>query len=321
MKILLIDADSKIPNIALMKLSTYHKAQGDTVELLKLNLPYYPNKKRSCYVYTEEYDRAYCSLVFNSEESVVGQGIIYGGTGVSLTTVLAPEIDRCTPDYSLYPDNDISYGFITRGCIRKCPFCVVPEKEGYIHQVHTVDEIVRHKKVKFMDNNFLALPNHIQILQELIEKNIRCSFIQGLDIRLVTEENTQLIQQLKYMGEYIFAFDSLSYMPVIVRGLGLLSWRKPWQLKFYVYVNKDMPLSDFVTRVDYLRGKQCLPYFMRDINCWYTEYEKFYTDMCAWCNQPSMFKKMTFPQFMSVRHTDEERIERHIALYVEAQGK
>lgn len=320
MKVLLIDADSKIPNIALMKLSTYHKQRGDTVELLVLNLPYYPHKKRSCYVYTQEYHKAYCSCIFNDSSSVVGENIIYGGTGISLSITLPSEVDQCALDYSIYPENDISYGFISRGCIRKCHFCVVPEKEGDIHQVHTVDEIVKHKKVKFMDNNFLALENHKEVLEELVAKQIRCSFIQGLDIRLVTDENTQLIRQLNYMGEYIFAFDSLLYMPLIEKKLPLLSWRKPWQLKFYVYANKAMDLSDFIKRIEYLREHQCLPYFMRDVDCWYSKHEKFYTDVCAWCNQPSMFKKLTFQEFMSKRHTDEERIDKHVSLYLEAKN-
>ena len=121
------------------------------------------------------------------------------------------EIEKLAPDYSVYPDNDTSYGFITRGCIRNCGFCYVPKKEGNIKKVCDIDQIVRHKKVEFLDNNILAYPTHKVILQELIDKKIKCSLNQGLDIRLIDRENSTLLSKLRYMGCYIFAFDDYSF--------------------------------------------------------------------------------------------------------------
>ena len=201
MKILLIDADSTIPNIALMKLSTYHKSKNDIVDFIQYHLPYYPHKKRPVYYVPENYDKIYCSVVFEGNaDNIIGKNIIFGGTGIDLTTNLPENIELLDCDYGLYPDNNTSYGFISRGCIRKCKFCKVPIKEGYIRQVNTISNIVKHKKVKFLDNNFLALNNHVSLLKELIQKNIKLQFNQGLDIRLVNAENSYLLSKLNYMG-------------------------------------------------------------------------------------------------------------------------
>lgn len=318
MKVLLVDADSTIPNLALMKLSAYHKERGDEVELLKLNIPYYPNRKKEEKIIPTGYDITYCSVIFpGSLEYIKGENIIFGGTGYSLETKLPPKIENLDPDYSIYPDNDISYGFISRGCIRNCFFCFVPKKEGAIRQVKTVDEIVRHKKVKFLDNNFLALPNHKDILKELINKQIKHQFNQGLDIRLIDEENSFLLSQLNYLGEYFFAFDDWDYKKIMDEKLPLLKWRKDWQFKFFVYCNPKMELSNIINRIEYLRTRKILSYFMRDISCWGSKYNNFYTDLAGWCNQVFAFKKVNFKEFLERRHTNEKRIKESLRLYRE----
>lgn len=322
-KVLLVDADSVIPNLALMKLSTYHKAKGDNVEFLRLGISYYfSSRKKVVHNISTEYDIIYCSIVFdNTIDYVKGDNIIFGGSGYSLSVELPHHIEQLLPDYSIYPDNDTSYGFISRGCIRNCYFCVVPEKEGHIHQVNTIDNIVRHKKVKFLDNNILALPNYKDILRELIDKKIRCQFNQGLDIRLLDEENSILISKLNYMGEILFAFDDWAYLKIIECKLPLLSWRKEWRIKFYVYCNPNMKLSNIVNRIEYLKNNKCLPYIMRDITCWKSENSPFYIDIAAWCNQPNLFKKMSFSEFLKKRHTSGERIASSDTLYKLALDK
>lgn len=309
-KVLLIDADSKIPNLALMKLSTFYKTKGYTVDLIKLNISYYPNRKNILHVINNKgYDKTFCSVIFdNSIKFIKGENIEFGGTGYNIKSCLPDKIESCFPDYTIYPENNISYKFISRGCIRKCSFCKVPEKEGNIKQVNTIDKIIQHKKVKFMDNNFLALPNHKEILKDLIKSKIRFQFNQGLDIRLIDEENSELLKQCNYLGEYIFAFDSWGYKATIGNKLNILGWRKDYRLKFFVYTNSNMEIDDTIKRVLYLRNKKCLPYIMRDINCWESEYSPFYIDLSAWCNQPSFFKKLSFEEFLFKRHTNKQRI-------------
>jgi hypothetical protein len=317
MKVLLIDADSVIPNIALMKLSAWHKSLGNNVELMRVNLPYYPNRKKTTFV-APSADKTYCSVVFDGNaDYIIGDNIIFGGTGFDLTIKIPAEADEFDPDYSIYPNNDTSYGFITRGCIRNCSFCKVPKKEGYIHKVASVESIVRHKKVKFLDNNILALPEHKEILTELVEKNIKCQFIQGLDIRLLDSENSDLLSKINYIGEYIFAFDNWKYKTIIEKKMNFLSWRRPYQLKFFVYIHPEMPLAETVKRIVWLKENQCLPYIMRDISCWESENSNFFVDLAAYCNQVHLFKKMEFSVFLEKRHKNKERIEKSKRLWNE----
>jgi len=308
-KILLIDADSKIPNLSLMKLSQYYKQQGCVIDLLKLNLPYYPNKKKyHRSISNLGYEKIFCSVIFEGNLPFIhGDNIVFGGTGVDLVTELPSEVNQCEPDYSIYPENDTSYGFLTRGCIRKCKFCKVPEKEGYIRQVHSPSEIIRHKKVKFMDNNILALPTHNEILQELVMLKVRCEFNQGLDIRLLTEENSKLLSQLNYSGNYTFAFDDIKYENVINNQLPLLSWRKRDQIRFFCYVHPDMPIEDTLYRLKWMRNHECIPYVMRDIACWSDDRHHFYTDLAAWANQIRIWKTMPFETYVYKRHLTKKR--------------
>lgn len=317
--VLIVDGDSTIPNLACMRLSSYHKSIGDNVSFRRLGLSYYPSKKnRRHFIDSNNFDIVYCSVIFTGTKDYIhGDDIIYGGTGHDLTTVLDSEVEQCELDYSLYPDNDTSYGFISRGCSRKCYFCVVPQKEGKTKEVSSIDDIVKHPRVKFMDNNFLSLPNHIELLEELIDKNIKCQFNQGLDFRLLTEENSNLLSKLNYDGDYIFAFDDYKYKNYMDKQIELLDWRKDWQMKFYVYVNPKMKCQDTVKRVEWLRDHKCLPYVMRDRACWKSKYSQFYTDLAAYANQPAFFKKMTFDNFLVKRNgRNSSRVAFHSALYL-----
>jgi hypothetical protein len=309
-KILLIDADSKIPNLALMKLSTYHKQKGNKVDFIRLNLPYYPYMKKEKYIvntkfFKDVYDERYCSVIFEGNKQYIkGNNIVFGGTGVDLTTELPSEIENLECDYTLYPENDISYGFITRGCSRKCTFCKVPKKEGLIRKVNEIDDIVRHKKVKFLDNNILSYDKHKDVFKELIDKKIRCQFNQGLDIRLIDEENSDLLSQVKWFGNYLFAFDNWSYLKIVEKKIKLMPWRKDDMFRFFVYVHPDMPLSDTIRRINWLKENKCLSYMMRDIACFDSQYRDFYTDLNSWSNNPSCFKMQTFEQYLQNRHTN-----------------
>jgi len=299
MRVLLIDADSKIPNIALMRLASYYKDH----HVVQLNIPYYQHKQTSTYeIDTSEFDMAFCSCVFDTtKQHIHGENIIFGGSGVNLKA-LPEEIEQMPLDYSIYPSNRTSYGFLTRGCIRNCKFCIVPKKEGYIHQVADIDDIVQHKQVKFLDNNILAWPGHYKIFKDLARRKIKHQFNQGLDIRLVNEENSLLLSKLNYWGEYIFALDDVRLLNIVESKLMLLDWAPSWRLKFFVYTNADMKVEDVLTRVHFLKKRKCLPYIMRDRNCWGSYLEEFYTDLSAWCNQPNLFKKMSFEEFLKNRH-------------------
>ena len=138
------------PNLALMRISAWHKAQGDSVEWFSPLMPY---------------DRVYASKVFTftPDDPYLPADAIRGGTGYDATTKLPPEIDAMRPDYTIYPQFTEAYGFLTRGCVNKCPWCVVPKKEGAIKIVGDIEEICNtntgfRRKAILMDNNFLAAP-------------------------------------------------------------------------------------------------------------------------------------------------------------------
>lgn len=323
-KILLVDNDSSIPNLALMKLSMYHKNRGNRVDIKCLHNTFYPYAKKKT-LNVDGYDRVYVSTIFDTNKDLVtGKNIQQGGTGINLTEVLPDKIERLNPDYSIYPECDYSIGFITRGCVRKCYFCKVPEKEGLIHQVDTVDNIIKHKKVKFLDNNILAFNKHPEILSEIIKANVRSTFIQGLDIRLVNKTNSLLLSKLHYINEYTFALDNITEIDTFDKKLSLMQWRRPWQFKSYVYVHPSMKVSDTVNRIKYLRSMKIYPYIMRDVSVYDSEFNLFYTDIAGWCNRPFAFKFLSFMDFMQymyitrvkvIRKKSIERIKHNLELY------
>lgn len=317
MKILLIDADSKIPNIALMKLSTYYKQLGHYIDFIKLNLSFYPHRRNKVqFIDTSKYDLAFCSVVFNNTiQFIQGDNIVFGGSGFDLFKKLSPDIENCPLDYSLYPENNRSYGFITRGCIRNCYFCIVPSKEGSIKQVDTIENIKKHKEVIFLDNNILAFNGHIEILQELIDKNIRHMWCQGLDIRLVNEKNAPLLKKLNHIEQITFAFDDIRYEDLLNEKMKLLQMNCDWNLRFYIYCNPNDDLSSLLRRIFWCKKYKVLPYIMRDISCYFSIYDHFYKDIAAWCNQPAHFKTKSFEEFMYMRSKNQKRIDSSLKIY------
>lgn len=305
--ILLVDVDSKIPNLALMKISNHYKEYGYEVELQRLNYSYYPKERNCVIINADIYEKVFVSVIFPINKKVVKvlncDDVHFGGSGYNLDVELDPIIDFSDEDYSLYDEKETSYGFLTRGCIRNCAFCFVPKKEGKLRKYRDVKDIVKHKKAKFMDNNILAYDKADKILQELVDMKLKCQFNQGLDIRLLTEKKSELLSKMNYWGEYFFAFDDIRYEKIIQEKYDLFRKHVPkdWKVKFFIYCNANMPIKDVVYRVNWCKENKALPYLMRDINCWESQNKEFYIDLCAYCNQPSIFKKMTFEEFMEKR--------------------
>lgn len=318
MKIKLINVDAKF-NLAIRKMYNFYKDEHE-VEMLDLKLPGYPHNK-TVTIDGSGYDLICISNIFEVNAYRVQvencNAVVYGGIGSRNPDGKLPgEIEILQPYY--FPDEDTSVGFITRGCIRNCWFCKVPKHEGPLFEYGRVEDIVQHKKCSFLDNNILAYKKHAQVLQWLIDHEIRCDFNQGLDIRLVTEENAELLSKLKYMGAYTFAFDDPKYEPVIAEKLSLLKKyiTKPWALRFYVYYHPDMRLAELVARVKWLKERKCLPYIMRDKACWDDPAKEFLIDYTAYCNQPSLFKNISFEDFLWKRHKNVDRITASLNTYL-----
>lgn len=202
MKIGLVDVDgyakkkkcggTVYPNLALCKIARWHRWQGDDVEWAVPML---------------HYDRVYMSKVFNfspDDRTIYNADeIIRGGTGYDIESHLPEEIDRTQPDYSIYPQipEDTAYGFLTRGCPNKCPWCVVPRKEGKITPYMDVDEIAIEGRTKLvlMDNNILAAGDYaVEQLEKIIKRGYAVDFNQALDARLVDDHFAQLLAMVRW---------------------------------------------------------------------------------------------------------------------------
>ena len=205
-----VDGKGKFPNLPLMKLSAWHKKNGDAVEW------YDPDKS---------YDRVCFSKVFTDtpdfQDEIHADEIIKGGTGYDLKNRLSDDAEHIYPDYSLYGVQK-AYGFLTRGCPRGCGFCIVGEKEGRkSFQVSDLSEFWRgQKKIVLLDPNILACPEHPDLLRQLRNSLAGIDFTQGVDARLITEENARLLAQIK-KDMLHFAWDHMENENAVMRGLRL----------------------------------------------------------------------------------------------------
>ena len=201
------------PNLALMRISAWHKAQGDSVEW---------------FAPLARYDRVYASKVFTftKDDPYLPPDAIRGGTGYDVTSKLPPEIESTPPDYTIYPQFDAAYGFLTRGCPNKCPWCVVPRKEGAIRAVADIEDICRtntgfrHKAI-LMDNNFLAAP--IDFVREQTDKmrrlKIRVDFNQATDARLYDDERAQIMAKVPWLSMVRISCDTDAMLPHCVAAI------------------------------------------------------------------------------------------------------
>ena len=236
MRIGIHDADdTRFPNLALMKISAWHKAHGDDVEWWK---PMFP------------YDKVYSSKVFTftPECAFLPPDTVKGGTGYGLYNELTNEIDAMQPDYTIYPDCNYAIGFLTRGCIRNCPWCVVPKKEGAIRPYRTWQEIKRpdSRDIVFMDNNVLSCTHGIEQMRSMVGQKVRIDFNQGLDARLITPEVAELLSQLKWIRFIRMSCDTNQMLFTVTTAIHLLErfGIKPYRIFIYLLV-QDVQSAEF----------------------------------------------------------------------------
>ena len=262
MKIGLIDVDGHhYPNLALMKISGYHKAQGDQVDWWNG---------------WEQYDRVYMSKVFDEtytadiDEPYNTKEVIKGGTGYDKKSVLPDEIEHWYPDYSLYPSltQNCAFGYLSRGCPNCCGFCLVSEKEGK-KTVKTAD--LREwwngqKNIVLMDANILACPEHMELLGQLANSGAYVDINQGLDARKLTEENIEAINRIK-IEKIHFAWDLMAHSKRILAGLELykaMAKRKPHGSYGTVYIltNYNTTMEENLHRIYTVQEMGYDPYVM-----------------------------------------------------------
>ena len=203
MEIGLIDVDShNFPNLALMKISAYHKRRGDRVEFWN-GLKHYDIVYQSK-VFTELYtpDNEFC---------IMADKVVKGGTGYDLENKLPDEVEHCFPDYSLYGIRSRSYGFLTRGCPRGCPFCIVTAKEGNTRTVADLSEFWDgQREIILMDSNITASKDCERLFEDLIKSKALINFEGGLDVRLLTDKGAAQLSEMRTSIIH-FAWDNYEF--------------------------------------------------------------------------------------------------------------
>lgn len=288
MKIGLLDVGSKnFPNLALMKLSAWHKGQGDSVEFATMFEHYDVIYKSKVFTWTE--DPLYC---YQADK------IVTGGTGYrDYGTCLPPEIEHIMPDYSLYPHFPYSVGFATRGCIRKCPWCVVPRKEGLIQKNADIYEFWMKGSdgIIFIDNNIFAARGHFEtIAEQLIREKVRADFNQGMDIRLLTPERAALLKRMRPVKQWRFSLDDIKDKDLFIEKAQLLKQAKipDANVSVYVLVGFKNTIDQDIEKVFIVKQLGFDPFVMK-----YRDFEKVIkhdeTIIRLWqkCTLPAWCKK------------------------------
>ena len=296
MKIGLIDVDGhNYPNIPLMKISAFHKREGDSVEW------YDP-------MFGGHYDKVYMSKVFSFspdyEYPINADLIERGGTGYCIETIdgkevflkekhrdLSCEIENIYPDYSLYDISDVAYGFLTRGCPRGCDFCHVKDKEGRCsRKVADLPEFWDgQKQIVLSDPNFFACKDWEKLSGQLIESGSYVDFNQGIDVRLMTEKKIEHLNQMK-IKEIHLAWDrpDEDLREDFKRFSELFKRKSTSQKIVYVLVNFNSTIEQDLYRIYILRELGYDPYIMiyNKKNA-----DRVYKDMARWVNNRFIWRK------------------------------
>lgn len=255
MEIGLIDVDShNFPNLALMKLSAYHKRRGDRVEFWN-GLKHYDIVYQSK-VFTELYtpDNEFC---------IMADEVVKGGTGYDLENKLPDEVEHCFPDYSLYGIRDKAYGFLTRGCPRGCPFCIVKAKEGNTRTVADLSEFWDgQREIILMDSNITASKDCERLFEDLIKSKALINFEGGLDVRLLTDKGAAQLSEMRTSIIH-FAWDNYEFetFDKLKRVRPLLKKRFE-DLRVYVLTNFNTNHAQDLERVYKLKEIGYDPYIM-----------------------------------------------------------
>lgn len=287
--------NSPFPNLALMKISAFHKKKKSKVVIIDPSIP----------MLFPECDILYCSRVFkyNKESKYVNKNkkfkrIVRGGTGYNKTKYkkLSDQIEHICPDYTLY-NLDYSLGFLTRGCNRKCSWCIVPEKEGYIKPHADIEEFLKHDKVVLMDNNVLACNHGVKQIEKIIKLNVKVDFNQGLDARFIDNSMAKLLCKIKWINSIRLACDSPSQLKHVQKAVTLLRWHNIKPRNIFVYCLIKDP-KESLERIKFLKGLNTDPFAQPYIDFKTNKKpNKTQKAIARWVNIKSIFYSTTWKDY------------------------
>ena len=294
MNVGLIAVDSDFPNLALMKISSWHKENGDKVDWYN---PF------------DEYDIVYMAKVFTFTPDY-GQWITNakhirrGGTGYDIYSILPEGMEYVTPDYSIYPsiDNKTAYGFLTRGCPNKCKWCVVPRKEGNVRPYMDVEQIAVDGRTNLilMDNNILACDYGLQQIQKIIDKGYRVDFNQALDARLITEDIAKLLAKVRWLNHIRFGCDTPKQIAECERAMKMIDEYRGKPASYLMYTMIGSDFDEAVSRInhwrDYKRVRIVAQPF-RDMDNPHQIIPQWQKDLAHWTNKHQLYASCEFKDY------------------------
>lgn len=295
-KIGIVQVDGKIPNLALMKIAGYHESKGDTVEWFNGML------------FAEQYEKVYASKLFSfSELPQLPANAIIGGTGIDFYNKLPKEIEDTKPSYSLYPNCDYHLGFSMKGCRFNCKFCCVPKKEGKPYKYDAITDTLINPnggdRLMLLDNDFFGGQDWKKNLEWIIELKLKVCFVQGLNIRIITKEQAELLAQCNYKNskfnaKYLtFAWDKFNDEKLIAKGIKICNDAgiPSRNMQFFVLIGFDTTPEQDYYRVMMLWEKYgALPFVMP-----YNKFDSYQKRFARWVNHRAIFKSVKWSEYRS----------------------
>lgn len=301
MKIALLDVDGhNFPNLALMKLARWHKAHGDSVEMYDPLFSSYDRLYMSkVFTHTPDYDYS----ITNAKE------IIKGGTGYDVNSRLPYEVDRTQPDYTVYGDmvdRHTAYGFLTRGCINKCSWCIVPKKEGMIKPYMDVDEIAieGRNKLILMDNNILACDYGLEQLEKIAARKYIVDFNQAMVARLVTDEVAKLIAKIRWLPYIRFGCDTHGQIEACDKAIEKIDRYSDKRQMYMLYTMIHGNIEECYYRISYWKNSRyqhrvcCQSQPMLDFSKTHQDIPQWQRDMARWSNRKEIYVSSDFKDYM-----------------------
>ena len=294
MKIGLIAVDSNHPNLALMKISSWHKTQGDYVEW---------------YTPFESYDIVYMSKIFSFTEDynqviTNAKHIEKGGTGYNIYSTLPHEMEFINPDYSIYTsiDHKTAYGFLTRGCPNKCKWCVVPRKEGNIHPYMDVDDVAVDGRTNLilMDNNVLACDYGLEQIQKIIDRNYRVDFNQAIDARLITDEIAKILAKVRWINVIRLGCDTPKQIVECEKAMQMIDGYRGKPMQYLMYTMIDRDIEEAYKRLSHFRTMKKVRVVaqpFRDIDNPKQVIPLWQKDMARWAMRREIYAKCDFKDY------------------------